>query len=242
MSYEDVNKYGICNGKVYPTNNYGEVVVLEARSSNEIVVKFLKTGYVKKCKAISLVRGNVLGLIYDRGWKGDAPSKDSSGNILRSYDCWRRILHRTHQSWWDLHPTYNNVEVCEEWYHYDTFLGWYENNCTDSSWDLDKDLLSIGGGIYSPDTCCFLPEKINKAIVMRGNGVHKRRGSYEVYHRGKYLGGGNDYTELLNLYADTKRGYVRGLAEEFDNLPEKVAISLRNFTLSVKDNDVVRLL
>lgn len=34
-------------------------------------------------------------------------------------------------------------------------------------WHLDKDILSGGSGIYSPATCCFVPNFVNLAVVIR---------------------------------------------------------------------------
>ena len=74
---------------------------------------------------------------------------------------WYEMIRRVHsERYLEKYPTYRHVSVCEEWLHFSNFEEWatprYFENCV-----LDKDILSGGTKIYSPNTCCFVPEKIN---------------------------------------------------------------------------------
>lgn len=85
---------------------------------------------------------------------------DTEYNMIKkskSYKCWRGILNRVGKG------RYKNVSIHQDWLDYRSFKKfhdmWYrEGFC------LDKDLLSKGEKIYSPDTCCFLPPRLNCAI------------------------------------------------------------------------------
>lgn len=62
------------------------------------------------------------------------------------------------------HPKYKNVTVCDEWLSASNFKSWMEKQ----EWkglDLDKDILSEGKLIYSPETCVFVPSYINTLLV-----------------------------------------------------------------------------
>lgn len=65
------------------------------------------------------------------------------------------------------------VKVCEKWKCRAAFFKDLRNLPGYQSWassdngyeyQLDKDLLGQGSDIYSPDTCCFIPKKLNAQI------------------------------------------------------------------------------
>lgn len=60
-------------------------------------------------------------------------------------------------------PQYRDVQVCEEWLYFSNFKVWMEKQ----DWQgkhLDKDLLG-DGKLYSPDSCVFIPQEINKFLT-----------------------------------------------------------------------------
>jgi len=66
---------------------------------------------------------------------------------------------------------YIDVDCCPEWKDFQNFAQWFEsvagNGYFHEGWHLDKDLLVKNNKIYSPETCVFLPEGINKALSTR---------------------------------------------------------------------------
>ena len=60
--------------------------------------------------------------------------------------------------------SYDECEVCDEWLRFSAFKSWMRSQ----NWnglELDKDLKSYGNKIYSPETCMFVPPKINKMLI-----------------------------------------------------------------------------
>ena len=87
------------------------------------------------------------------------------------------------------YKSYRGVEVAEEWHNYSNFLKWFNAQIYDSScigeWklQLDKDLLSEGGKkIYSPETCCFLPNSINSLLAKIDFSEYSKNCAKNVYH------------------------------------------------------------
>lgn len=80
------------------------------------------------------------------------------------YDIWRRIQSRCNNPNSDCFVNYGarGVKVCEEWEDFQKFAKWYEANQV-RGWHLDKDIL--GGSIYSPETCLFVPMEINQLLT-----------------------------------------------------------------------------
>ena len=74
-------------------------------------------------------------------------------------------IRRCYDEKWENHESYIGVTVCDEWLNDEqAFFDWAKNDYYEypEPLELDKDLLSIDGQKqYSPDTCCFLPERIN---------------------------------------------------------------------------------
>ena len=73
------------------------------------------------------------------------------------------------------------IVVCNEWHDFKNFKNWYISNYRFDLADkgiilhLDKDLLSKNNKIYSPNTCIFLPKKIN---VFLANKQYNNKSGY----------------------------------------------------------------
>jgi hypothetical protein len=61
-------------------------------------------------------------------------------------------------------PVYRTTTVCKEWLNYQTFANWYTANYR-PNWEIDKDLLIPGNKHYSPETCVFIPQELNKFLA-----------------------------------------------------------------------------
>lgn len=60
--------------------------------------------------------------------------------------------------------SYKDVVVCGDWHKFSRFKSWMQSQDWDGM-ELDKDLLG-DGGIYSPDSCCFVPAYVNLCLVL----------------------------------------------------------------------------
>ena len=76
------------------------------------------------------------------------------------YDIWYGMLSRCYNPKSSSYKNYSNVEVCEEWLCFSNFNNWYKRYGVEG-WDIDKDLFSTENKIYSPQTCCLLPNELN---------------------------------------------------------------------------------
>lgn len=112
----------------------------------------------------------------------------SNGKTTREFTCpfysrWYDMLRRCYSKSALLkRPKYRGVTVCEEWLTFSNFSSWMKTQ----DWEgkhLDKDLVSRGNTVYSPDKCIFISPEINvfiKDSVRSKNGLsvgvswHKR--------------------------------------------------------------------
>lgn len=97
-----------------------------------------------------------------------------NGKIIKSYSVWRDMLRRCYDpKYQQKYPTYVDCTVCDEWLYFSKFKRWFDENYPyhleeqGIKLNIDKDLLSNGGKVYSPDTCVFLPRDVNLFMSTR---------------------------------------------------------------------------
>lgn len=91
--------------------------------------------------------------------------KDNKRSRCPYYCRWSEMLkrcysHRLHKK----RPTYKECIVIQEWLLFSNFRNWMKLQKWENR-ELDKDLLSFGVKIYSPETCLFVPSSINNIIL-----------------------------------------------------------------------------
>lgn len=81
------------------------------------------------------------------------------------YSTWSGMLHRCYSDN-NREARYRDrgTEVCAEWYNFQNFYKWAVK-VHKEGFHLDKDILSQGNKIYSPDTCCFVPLAVNSLLT-----------------------------------------------------------------------------
>lgn len=109
-----------------------------------------------------------------------SPKVDGVQIVCPFYKVWRAMCYRVSSAKTKtVQPTYRGVDCCDEWLSFMKFRSWMIGQ----KWEgmqLDKDILVRGNKVYAPDTCAFVPSKINKLFIesnaKRGNwaiGVYK---------------------------------------------------------------------
>lgn len=90
------------------------------------------------------------------------------------YQSWVHMIHRAYGKVKTHFPTYEGVEVCEEWRSFMAFRNWWLRSYV-PGWCLDKDILG-NGKFYSPETCLYIPQWLNKFM----NISEASRGKYPI--------------------------------------------------------------
>lgn len=125
---------------------------------------------------------------------------------------------------------YGDVIVCPEWLTFSNFKSWMATQDWEGK-QLDKDLMG-NGLVYSPDSCAFLPRRINQLIteVRKNNSgipniLYEGRGwvGYYSYDKGVVLRKNFDNKEsAINFWID---GKIRIIKEE-EGLERRVYLKL----------------
>lgn len=100
------------------------------------------------------------------------------------YMTWLNLLRRCSDDYHLKYPAYKDVYVCEEFKSLSRFMQWSKDLYV-KGYQLDKDIISRGNKEYSPNTCVFVPQEVNKFLTTststRGElpiGVTKYRQKY----------------------------------------------------------------
>lgn len=93
-------------------------------------------------------------------------------NKIKSYQIWKDMLKRCYdKKYQEKQPTYADCTVCEDWLKFGKFKEWFDANYPQHleeqgiRLELDKDILVIGNKVYSPDACCFIPQRTNRFMA-----------------------------------------------------------------------------
>jgi hypothetical protein len=216
-------------------NSFGsEMVIVNYNTGADITVQFTKDGNVKRTNYSCFKKGNVRNpydiTLYGIGYLGDGEYESSINNKpTKVYKTWEGMLRRGYDKKFKLKsPSYKDATVCKEWHCFQTFADWYFNNYYEvegERMNLDKDILVKGNKVYSPQTCIFVPARIN-ALFVKNN---RNRGDLPI---------GVSYNKREDKYIARCSGGLKMKTEHIGNYitPEEAFLAYKfNKELIIKD-------
>lgn len=207
--------------------------------------KYADMGNFRKGHVISPYDKTILGIAFI----GDG--EYSKENDEKCYICWRNMLSRCYDNEYKKkYPTYNDAKIYEDWLNFQVFSKWYYDNIyyiPNERMELDKDILYKNNKVYSPNTCIFVPRRIN-SLLINSKGI---RGDLPVgvdFHEGKFrarcntlngsvfIGNYNNAESAFAAYKKYKESYIKHVADEYkDLIPDKLYCALYNFVIEEED-------
>lgn len=238
-------------------NTHGTLMkIIEYKNSKNVLIEFqdehkyrtiVRYGDFKKGEIRNPYDKTILGI----GYLGEG--KYSKKINRKPYEVWKKMIQRCYDPY-ELNRRHGYIDcfVCEEWHCFQNFAQWYEKNCYEIGNEkmcLDKDILYKGNKIYSPETCVFVPNKINvlftKTDAKRGEypiGVSFLRGKLEVQccdgNKNKYIGlfKINQVREAWLCYKLNKELVIQSIADEYkDLIPKKLYEALYEYEVEIND-------
>lgn len=204
-------------------NNQGQLMtIVDYNGAFDVTVKFEETGSIKKCRYSNFKRGKVKDgfspSVAGIGFIGDTHVTEKAHSKGGSYRVWADMIKRCYDKVrYPKYENYDDCSVCNEWLCYANFEKWYNKNhynVDDEVMCIDKDILVKGNKIYSPDTCIFVPQRINKLFVKSTSA----RGEYPI---------GVSYNKALERFtASVKNGYGKTLVT-YHSTPEEAFYSYK---------------
>lgn len=243
-------------GKEFLTNEGYKVKVIDYVDNTKATILF-ENGYSSVVQVSNLIKGTTKNPfhpnIYGVGYVGSGKHNvTEEGVVCKKYKTWNSMFNRCYSK--KLLVAYQECRVDKRWHNFQVFGDWYDKKYKtymDSNWHLDKDILQKGNKIYSPETCCFVPQEINKLFTKRQNhrgaypiGVmlHKKTERYvALINTGinqEHLGSFSTPKEAFNIYKDAKECQIKKVATEYYSLrriPLEVYEAMYNYKVEITD-------
>ena len=245
IGQETINNQGYSMKIIDYINNKNIIVKFQDEyqyQTNATYDNFIK-GKIKNPYAKEIFNIGIVGIEYD------------VQIYKKEFAAWKHMIERCYNT--SVYHTYHDVTCCNEWLFFPNFCKWiheqenYKVWNSENKWAVDKDILIKGNKIYSPDTCCLVPQFINtlflKCDKSRGDlpiGVHydSDKHRYVAQYRNnngvRFLGGYQNYELAFNAYKQAKEKYIKQIAqEEYDkcNITKKCYDAMMNYEVEITD-------
>jgi hypothetical protein len=221
-------------------NNKGTPMqIIEYKLRSNIRIKFLdEYGYETNTTYQNFMRGVMKNpydkTIYGIGYLGDGkhhPHAGNNGIQFDKYTVWQHMIGRCYcEEKRSDHPAYAGCTVCKEWHNFQNFGDWYDDNFYDISdgtrMHIDKDVLQRENKIYSPETCIFLPQRINMIFMDKEknrdvdlpNAIYRCVNGFQSSYNGKSLGVFKTLEEAITAHDSKKRIHIKQVVNEYKNV------------------------
>lgn len=173
-----------------------------------------------------------------------------AGDFIWQYRMWKSMIQRCFDAKTKSNqPTYQDVTVCEEWLSFANFVQWVNKEVSYKGkpvgMALDKDIISKGNMVYSPDFCSIVPRAANNLLTscMNARGkwpvgvcFDRQNGSFRAAFRcgigKKNLGNYPTPEDAFAAYKTAKEAHIKVVALQYkDVLKSTVFDSLMNWEI-----------
>ena len=241
-------------------NKFGsEMVITVYRNCNDIDVCFPEYNWTAEHVSYGQFKNGRIKCpyeprVYGVGYVGEGDCKAfENGNHTKVYDIWKHMIRRCYDyKFQEKCHTYIECKVCDEWLNFQAFASWYEENYYEipgEQMTLDKDILIKGNKIYSPDTCVFVSQSINKLFTKRdaargdlpiGVTYNKKSKKYQAQcaanNKQNHLGFYNTSEEAFNVYKQVKEAYIKKVANDYlELIPFNLYQAMINYEVDIDD-------
>lgn len=224
-------------GKNYTLNDGTIITISDYNNYRDVSVKFengeIIGGYFMSQIKKGTIRNPFKKTSFGIGFIGNGKYKTTH----KFYNIWQHMLYRCYSP--KTTNTYIDCSVDTRWHNFQIFAEWCELNYVEG-FHLDKDILSNETKIYSPETCCFIPQEINNLFYssnFKNNSFGVRtvndkthRPRIKINSKEVYIGTFENLTEAQKAYKIIKSANVKDIANKWkDKIPETVYNVLMNY-------------
>lgn len=221
-------------------------------NNKEVLVKFPNENYQVWAAYSAFKNGSIKTpyhrTVYNVGYLGEGKHEPRRGaKATHKYRAWNGMMRRCYDDMFKQRSVaYKECVVSEKWHCFQDFGDWYDENYYEidgETMNLDKDILVKGNKIYSPDTCIYVPARINSLFVGCESTIGKssactyfdeKRNKYIVRSRLEYIGAYDTKEDAFEAYKRHKELTFRDVANEYkDKIPEKLYNAMLNYKIEI---------
>lgn len=238
-------------GEIWMSNEGYEMVVTKCDRWDDCTIQFKNTSVMIEHLQYSNIKKGAISnpfhlSVFGVGYIGIGEYKAKiNGKNTKVYNRWNNILQRCYCPKYQLdNPSYIGCSVDERWHNFQNFAKWNEENYVDD-FAIDKDIIFKGNKIYSPETCFFVPQKINnyftKSEKVRRDlpiGVFKHNKKYRVWFskERKFSKVVDTIEEAFQIYKEYTEMNIKELADEYkDQITEACYEVMYEYKVEITD-------
>jgi len=165
LGEERLNKQG-CSMKIVEYNKSSDIVV-EFQDKRQARIKSTYREFTN-----GSIKNPYHPTIYGVGMRGNKYPARPNGKVCREYYTWRNMLYKCYDDEYkEKYQTHFNAVCCEEWLCFENFYEWIhkqsnaENFLKGNNWILNRNIIVKDNDIYSPETCCLVPQNVNRLFM-----------------------------------------------------------------------------
>ena len=250
-------------GEVIKNSQGCYMKIIEYKNSHDIIIEFQDDYKFKKhTKYSDFKKGSIKNpyhpIICGVGMIGANRPLIKKGKYTKEYQAWTSMLYRCYdEKFKKRYPTYENAYCCDEWLLYENFYEWlhsqenFDKWLNGKRWAVDKDILFKRNKIYSPNTCCLVPDNINCLFTKhdsdRGDypiGVCKKDDKFMASckdpfsNKRKYLGLYDTHIKAFLEYKKFKENLIKKMANseyEIGNITKECYESMMRYIVEIDD-------
>lgn len=228
--------------------------IVEYINNKDVLIRFLDSGNLVRTSYATFKNGKFKNpyiiSVYGIGYFGEGIHKSSENNKMsHKYKTWHGMMRRCYdEEFRKRSKAYSEVTVCTEWHNYQNFGNWYEKNyytIDGEQMQLDKDILIKGNRVYSPETCIFVPSRINGIFTKDSQTSSKglppltfyepeRTKKYVVRSHDEYIGSFKTIEEAVKASNRYKEIMYKSAAYEYKGkIPEKLYKAMLDYAMDV---------
>ena len=239
------------------------MIIVEYNNSDDIIIEFQDEYKIKvNTQYCNFKSGSIKNpyapTVYDVGITGCKYPISIDCELTREYVLWHSMMCRCFDDRFkDAQPTYKSVSCCNEWLNFENFYEWlisqenYKKWFNEKWWALDKDIIMKNNNVYSPKTCCIVPQNVNclflKRKADRGDlpiGVRRVRDMFEAScsnpftGKNERLGKYKTIEEAFQAYKTYKENIIKQVAQieyEKGNIIKSCYDAMMNYKVEIND-------
>ena len=177
-------------GEKYVTKEGCSIEIIDYVDRHNVTIKFLEEIPCEKKTSMQNIKNGEIKYpyfkgVYGVGYYGEGEfSARENGKKTLTYIKWHSMMTRCYsEKYQEEHPSYRGCSVDSYFHSFQNFSKWMNENLyeCEEPLELDKDLLCEGNKVYSPKTCCFIPNEINIGINTQRDNVEYMTKLYLKY-------------------------------------------------------------